>query len=230
VNESTRIRVLLADDEPLLRVGAALLLSQADDIEVVAEAADGAEAIEAVRTHPVDVALVDIRMPNVDGLTAAEEIGRIAPEVRVIMLTTFGEEPNVVRALRAGAAGFLLKDTEPARILHAVRAAKSGDAVLSRQVAQQVINQYLAAGSTDAAAGPAAEAQRRLAVLTNRERDVLVTMGHGLANAEIGERLGLAAGTVKVHVSRILTKLGCTNRVQAAILAHDAGLLRYERG
>ncbi|MBP2326905.1 DNA-binding NarL/FixJ family response regulator [Kibdelosporangium banguiense] len=230
MNESTRIRVLLADDEPLLRVGAALLLGQADDIEVVAEAADGAEAIEVVRRQPVDVALVDIRMPNMDGLAAAEEIGRIAPKVRVIMLTTFGDEANVARALRAGAAGFLLKDTEPARILHAVRAAKSGDAVLSNQVARQVINQYLAAGSAEADTGRVAQARRRLAVLTNRERDVLVTMGHGLANAEIGQHLGLASGTVKVHVSRILTKLGCANRVQAAILAHDAGLLRYESG
>jgi len=230
VTEPKRVRVLLADDEPLLRAGLALLLAQADDIEVVAEAADGAEAIDLVRRCPVDVALVDIRMPNVDGLTAVEEIGRTAPHVRVIMLTTFGDEPNVARALRAGAAGFLLKDTEPDRILHAVRAARSGDAVLSRQVARQVVGQYLAAASAEVAAARSSEAQRRLAALTNRERDVLVTVGYGLANAEIGEHLGLAAGTVKVHVSRILTKLGCTNRVQAAILAHDAGLLRHDAG
>ncbi|MEV6238366.1 response regulator transcription factor [Lentzea sp. NPDC051838] len=219
------IRVLLADDEPLLRAGLALLLAQTDDIEVVAEAADGAAAIELVRQRRIDVVLLDIRMPNVDGLTAVEEISRTAPEVRVIMLTTFGDEPNIARALRAGAAGFLLKDTEPDRILHAVRAARSGDAVLSRQVARRVVDQYLAAASAEVTAARANQAQRRLAVLTNRERDVLVTMGHGLANAEIAEHLGLAAGTVKVHVSRILTKLGCANRVQAAILAHDAGLL-----
>lgn len=228
MTESTRIRVLLADDEPLLRAGLALLLAQAADIEVVAEASDGAEAIEMVRRRPVDVALVDIRMPVVDGLTAVEEIGRTAPQVRSIMLTTFGDEPNVARALRAGAAGFLLKDTEPDRILHAVRAARSGDAVLSRQVARQVVSRYLAGASAEVAAARANQAQRRLSVLTNREREVLVTMGYGLANAEIGEHLGLAAGTVKVHVSRILTKLGCANRVQAAILAHDAGLLGNE--
>lgn len=227
MSESTRIRVLLADDEPLLRRGVALLLAQTDDIDVVAEAADGAEAIEFVRRSQVDVALVDIRMPTVDGLTAVEEISRIAPQVRIIMLTTFGDEPNVVRALRAGAAGFLLKDTEPARILHAVRAAQSGDAVLSRQVARQVVNQYLSGASAEVAAARTSQARQRLAVLTDRERDVLVSMGHGLANAEIGEHLGLAAGTVKVHVSRILTKLGCSNRVQAAVLAHDAGLLPY---
>lgn len=218
------IRVLLADDEPMLRAATGLLLGQASDIEVVAEAADGAEAIDAVRRLPIDVALVDIRMPEVDGLAAVEEITRIAPAVRVIMLTTFGEEEYVARALRAGAAGFLLKDTEPTQILHAVRAAAAGDAVLSPGVARQVIDRSLAAGD-QGASERAARAVERLAALSPREREVLVWIGHGLANAEIGVRLALSAGTVKVHVSRILGKLDCANRVQAAILAHDAGLL-----
>lgn len=139
------IRVLLADDEPMLRAATSLLLGQAADIEVVAEVADGASAISAVRRVPIDVALVDIRMPGMDGLAALEEIIRIAPSVRVIMLTTFGEEEYVARALRAGAAGFLLKDTEPTQILHAVRAAAAGDAVLSPGVARQVIERSLAA-------------------------------------------------------------------------------------
>lgn len=211
------IRVLLADDEPMMRGAVGLLLGQAPDIEVVAEAADGAEAVAAVQRLAIDVALVDIRMPEVDGLAAVEEIARIAPSVRVITLTTFGEEEYVVRALRAGAAGFLLKDADPAQILHAVRAAAAGDAVLSPGVARQVIDRSLAA--------PLVRSGERLSVLSPREREVLVWVGHGLGNAEIGLRLGRSAGTVKVHVSRILTKLGCTNRVQAAILAHEAGLL-----
>lgn len=214
------IRVLLADDEPMLRAATSLLLGQAADIEVVAEVADGASAISAVRRVPIDVALVDIRMPGMDGLAALEEIIRIAPSVRVIMLTTFGEEEYVARALRAGAAGFLLKDTEPTQILHAVRAAAAGDAVLSPGVARQVIERSLAAPGVRAT-----RAVERLSALSPREREVLVWIGHGLANAEIGARLGLSAGTVKVHVSRILAKLGCVNRVQAAILAHEAGLL-----
>ncbi|GAA1991512.1 response regulator transcription factor [Amycolatopsis minnesotensis] len=225
----TPIRVLLADDEPLLRAGVALLLSQADDIEVVAEAGDGAEAVEAVRRQRIDVALLDIRMPKVDGLAALEEIAAVAPEVRVIVLTTFGDDAYVARALRAGAAGFLLKDAEPTQILHAVRAATAGDAVLSPRVTRQVIERSLAAGSAGFAGSGgderAARARERLRALTHREREVLVMLGHGMANAEIGRRLDLSAGTVKVHVSRILVKLRCANRVQAAILANDAGLL-----
>ncbi|QWF78840.1 response regulator [Amycolatopsis sp. CA-230715] len=217
------IRVLLADDEPLLRAGVALLLSHADDIEVVAEAGDGAEAIAAVRRQEIDVALVDIRMPKVDGLAAVEEIAVVAPDVRVIVLTTFGDEAYVARALRAGAAGFLLKDAEPTQILHAVRAATAGDAVLSPRVTRRVIERSLAADS--ASDQRAARARERLRPLTHREREVLVMLGRGMANAEIGQRLDLSAGTVKVHVSRILVKLGCANRVQAAILANDAGLL-----
>ncbi|WP_181770932.1 response regulator [Amycolatopsis pittospori] len=218
------IRVLLADDEPLLRAGARLLLNQAGDIDVVAEASDGAEAIDAVRRVPVDVVLMDIRMPRVDGLAAVEELGRIAPGVRVIMLTTFGDEAYVARALRAGAAGFLLKDTDPAQLIQAVRAAATGDAVLSPRIAKQVIDRFrdTDAGSADIAA----KARLKLGVLTAREREVLMLVGQGLGNAEIAGHLRVSSGTVKIHVSRVLAKLGCANRVQAAILAHDAGVLR----
>lgn len=218
------IRVLLADDEPLLRAGARLLLNQAGDIEIVAEAGDGAEAIDVVRRLPVDVALMDIRMPRVDGLAAVEEFGRVAPGVRVIMLTTFGDEAYVARALRAGAAGFLLKDTDPAQLIQAVRSAAGGDAVLSPRIAKQVIDRFRDADAADA--DSVARARRRLEALTAREIEVLVRVGRGLGNAEIAGELRLSTGTVKIHVSRILAKLGCANRVQAAILAHDAGVLR----
>ncbi|MFJ4099429.1 response regulator [Amycolatopsis japonica] len=215
------IRVLLADDEPLLRAGARLLLKQAGDIDVVAEASDGAEAIDIVRRMPVDVALMDIRMPGTDGLAAVEEIAR---EVRVIMLTTFGDEAYVARALRAGAVGFLLKDTDPAQLIQAVRSAAAGEAVLSPRIAKQVIDRFRDADAADA--DNAARARRRVEALTARELDVLVRVGRGLGNAEIAGELRLSNGTVKIHVSRILAKLGCANRVQAAILAHDAGILR----
>lgn len=215
------IRVLLADDEPLLRAGARLLLNQAGDIDVVAEASDGAEAIDAVRRITVDVALMDIRMPRMDGLAAVEEIAR---EVRVIMLTTFGDEAYVARALRAGAAGFLLKDTDPVQLIQAVRSAADGEAVLSPRIAKQVIDRFRDADAADA--DRAARARRRIEALTARELDVLVRVGRGLGNAEIAEDLRLSNGTVKIHVSRILAKLACANRVQAAILAHDAGILR----
>lgn len=215
------IRVLLADDEPLLRAGARLLLDQAGDIEVVAEASDGAEAIDVVRRMTVDVALMDIRMPRMDGLVAVEEIAR---EVRVIMLTTFGDEAYVARALRAGAAGFLLKDTDPAQLIQAVRSAAAGEAVLSPRIAKQVIDRFRDADAADA--DSVARARRRLDALTARELEILVRVGRGLGNAEIASELRLSSGTVKIHVSRILAKLGCANRVQAAILAHDAGILR----
>ncbi|MFI7120316.1 response regulator [Amycolatopsis sp. NPDC049868] len=215
------IRVLLADDEPLLRAGARLLLNQAGDIDVVAEASDGAEAIDVVRRMTVDVALMDIRMPRMDGLAAVEEIAR---EVRVIMLTTFGDEAYVARALRAGAAGFLLKDTDPVQLIQAVRSAAAGEAVLSPRIAKQVIDRFRDADAADA--DNVARARRRIEALTARELDVLVRVGRGLGNAEIAGELRLSNGTVKIHVSRILAKLGCANRVQAAILAHDAGILR----
>jgi DNA-binding NarL/FixJ family response regulator len=214
------IRVMLADDEALIRAGIRLVLQNAADIEIVAEATDGHEAVELVRRHRVDVALLDVRMARGDGLAAAAEIPRLVPRTQVVMLTTFGEDETVAAALRAGAAGFLLKDTPPDDIIQAVRVAARGEAILSPRITRQLIDRYVGPEDTRAE-----HATRRLGALTNKEREVVVLIGDGLSNGEIARSLLISEGTAKAHVSRILTKLGCTNRVQAAILAHDAGLL-----
>ncbi|NKE62620.1 response regulator transcription factor [Lentzea sp. PSKA42] len=214
------INVMLADDEQLLREGVRLVLRHADDIEVIAEAGDGAEAVRIACEHPVDVALVDIRMPGTDGLIAAEQLAERAPAVKVVMLTTFGEQEYITRALRAGAAGFLLKDSGPQELIHAVRAAAHGGAILSPRVAKDLIDTHVTPAD-----GRSVKAQRLVDTLNDRERDVLVLVGVGASNAEAARLLYMGEGTVKTYVSRILAKLGCANRVQAAIIAHDAGLL-----
>jgi DNA-binding NarL/FixJ family response regulator len=214
------IRVLLVDDEALLRAGIRLVLSHADDIEVVAEAGDGAEGVELAVRHRVDVVLMDIRMTGTDGLAAAGKLAARAPGVKVVMLTTFGEPDYLTRALEAGVAGFLLKDTGARELIEAVRVVAGGEAILSPRVTRGLIEQFVAGHS-----GRAPEARRLVAMLTDREREVLVQVGLGLSNAEAGRKLYLGEGTVKTHVRHILTKLGCANRVQAAILAHEAGLL-----
>jgi DNA-binding NarL/FixJ family response regulator len=211
---------MLADDEALIRAGIRLVLQTAADIEIVAEAEDGHQAVELARRHHIDVALLDIRMAKGDGLTAAAEIRRLVPRTQVVMLTTFGEEDTVAKALRAGAAGFLLKDTPPDDIIQAVRIAASGEALLSPRITRQLIDKYV--GPEDTRAD---EARERLGSLTKKEREVVVLVGDGLSNGEIARSLFMSEGTAKAHVSKILTKLGCTNRVQAAILAHDAGML-----
>ncbi|MFE0518969.1 response regulator [Streptomyces sp. NPDC058954] len=213
------IRVLVADDEALMRVGIRLILENADDIEVVAEAGDGLEAVEACRTREIDVALLDIQMPGKDGTAAAGDIGRLSPRTCVVMLTAFGEEASVTRALRAGASGFLLKDTGPNDLIRAVQLAASGEPVLAPRITRQLLDRHVRSGRDTETA------LRRIEELTSAERDVLRLLGTGLSNAEIAEQLYLSAGTVKAHISRILTRTGCTNRVQAAVLAHDAGLL-----
>jgi len=214
------IRVLVADDEPLIRAGIRMILTSADDIDVVAEAANGREAVDLVRAHAVDVALLDIQMPVLDGLSALAELRRVAPAVRPLILTTFGERENVLRALRQGGAGFLLKDSAPAELIQAVRAAAAGDAYLSPGATRHVVDQ-LASGQ---AAARGEEARRRLESLSTRELEVLALLGEGLSNADAGERIHVSEATVKTYVSRILTKLRCENRVQAALLARDAGL------
>ncbi|MFI6279920.1 response regulator [Streptomyces sp. NPDC050988] len=213
------IRVLVADDEALMRVGIRLILENADDIEVVAEAGDGLEAAAACRTHDIDVALLDIQMPTRDGIAAAEDIARLSPRTCVVMLTAFGEEASVTRALRAGASGFLLKDTGPAELIRAVRLAAKGEPVLAPRITRQLLERHVRSGRDTEAA------LRRTEELTPAERDVLRLLGTGLSNAEIADQLYMSAGTVKAHISRILTRTGCANRVQAAVLAHDAGLL-----
>ncbi|MFG2195107.1 response regulator [Streptomyces sp. NPDC048639] len=214
------IRVLVADDEPLIRAGIRMILTSADDIDVVAEAANGREALELARAHTVDVALLDIQMPVMDGLSALAELSRVAPGVRALVLTTFGERENVLRALSSGGAGFLLKDSAPAELISAVRAAAGGDAYLSPGATRHVVDS-LASGR---AVKRGEEARRRLEALTARELEVLALLGEGLSNADAGERIRMSEATVKTYVSRILAKLGCENRVQAALLARDAGL------
>ncbi|GAQ57006.1 response regulator [Streptomyces acidiscabies] len=212
------IRVLVADDEALMRAGIRLILENADDIKVVAEAGDGREAAEVCRSQEIDVALLDIQMPGRDGIAAAEDITRMSPRTCVVMLTAFGEEASVTRALRAGASGFLLKDTGPADLIRAVQLAARGEPVLAPRITRQLLDRHVRSGRDTEAA------RARLADLTPAELDVLRLLAAGLSNAEIADRLYLSAGTVKAHISRILTRTDCTNRVQAAVLAHDAGL------
>ncbi|MFI1455454.1 response regulator transcription factor [Streptomyces roseus] len=214
------IRVVIADDEPLIRAGIRMILTSAPDIEVVAEAANGREALELARAHAPDVVLLDIQMPVMDGLTALGELGRAAPEVRALILTTFGEKENVLRALGSGGAGFLLKDSAPGELIGAVRAAAAGDAYLSPGATRHVVDQL----ATGQGAARGERARRRVAELSERERGVLALLGEGLSNADAGRRLHMSEATVKTYVSRILSKLDCENRVQAALLARDAGL------
>ncbi|WP_344523051.1 response regulator transcription factor [Streptomyces albiaxialis] len=215
------IRVLIADDEPLIRAGIKVILTSADDIDVVAEAANGREAVEAVRAHRADVVLLDIQMPVMDGLAALPELRRAAPGTRVLILTTFGEQENVLRALSGGSVGFLLKDSAPAELIRAVRAAAAGDAYLSPGATRHVVDSLTTGGTL---AHRTEEARRLLATLSGREREILALLGEGLSNADTAQRLHMSEGTVKNYVSRVLTKLNCDNRVQAALLARDAGL------
>ncbi|MEV0084376.1 response regulator transcription factor [Saccharopolyspora sp. NPDC050642] len=213
------IRTLIADDETLMRAGIRLILANAEDVEVVAEVADGRAAVRACREHEVDVALLDVQMPGGDGITAVADIARESPRTNVAMLTAFGDDHNVAQALRAGAVGFLLKDTGPTELIRAVRVAATGESILAPQITRRLIERHLLSGDDGAEA-----AKRRIDQLTDTERDVLRLVSAGLSNAEIAQRLHMGTGTAKAHISRILTKLDCANRVQAAILAHDAGL------
>lgn len=212
------IRVLVADDEPLIAAGIRTVLESAGDIEVVAQAGDGRTAVEETIRHRTDVALIDINMPVLDGLSVVEELRRRAPAVRAVVLTSFGAEANVSRALKAGTAGFVLKNCRPEELIRAVRAAHDGEAYLSPAVTRMVLGMITPAEPERrrAAAG-------RLAVLTSRESDIVRLVAEGMSNAEIGRHLHMSEATIKTYVSRILTKLDCTNRVQAALLARDAG-------
>ncbi|MFF3613066.1 response regulator [Streptomyces sp. NPDC002580] len=220
----TAIRVLLVDDDPLVRAGLSLMMGGAEDIEIVGEAADGSEVQALVdRTRP-DVVLMDIRMPTVDGLTATERLRGREEAPQVVVLTTFHADEQVLRALRAGAAGFVLKDTPPAEIVAAVRRVAAGDPVLSPTVTRQLMAH--AAGS--ALDTRRSAARSRMAALNEREREVAVAVGRGSPNAEIAAALFMSVATVKTHVSRILAKLDLNNRVQIALLAYDAGLLEED--
>ncbi|MER8046620.1 response regulator transcription factor [Streptomyces sp. NPDC094032] len=221
------IRLLIVDDDPLVRAGLALMLGGAEDIEIVGEGADGAEVPALVERHAPDVVLMDIRMPRVDGLTATERLRATSGAPEIVVLTTFHADEQVLRALRAGAAGFVLKDTPPAEIVAAVRRVAAGEPVLSPAVTRQLMSHV--AGQPDAPPRRAGAAER-LALLAEREREVAVAVGRGSSNAEIAATLYMSVPTVKTHVSRILAKLGLNNRVQIALLVHDAGLLDLHEG
>jgi DNA-binding NarL/FixJ family response regulator len=209
------VRVLVVDDDPLVRAGLRMLLTS-DEITVVGEANDGAEATSQIEVLNPDVVLMDIRMPGVDGLTATEAIRSRPEPPHVIVLTTFDADDHVFRALRAGAAGFLLKDTPPADIVAAVHRVAAGDAQLSPSILRRLID-------TVTTADPRRERARHLlSALTDRELEIAAAIGEGLTNADIGSRLYLSVATVKAHVSTILTKLDATNRVQVALTIHDA--------
>ncbi len=209
------IRVLLADDEQLVRTGLRLILGTEPDLEVVGEAADGRQAVELARTTPADVLLLDLRMPVLDGLAALRALADVP--LAVVVLTTFDTDANVREALASGAAGFLLKDAPADRLVSAIRAAASGDAVLSRSVAQRV--------AAELASRPSARPLALADELTAREQEVLGLMAQGCSNAEIAASLHIVEGTVKTHVARILMKLGVRDRLQAVVAAYRSGLV-----
>jgi DNA-binding NarL/FixJ family response regulator len=213
------IRVAVADDQVLVRSGFAVLLRSAGDIEVVGEASNGREAIELVRAERPDVVLMDIRMPEMDGLEATGIIGAEAPETRVLILTTFDLDEYVFQALRAGASGFLLKDTRPDELLTAVRVLAEGEALLAPTVTRRLIEQFI---SQPAPAGP--KPNRALETLTERELEVLGAIARGLSNAEIAAELFMSHGTAKTHVSRLLTKLDARDRAQLVMIAYEVGV------
>jgi DNA-binding NarL/FixJ family response regulator len=212
------IRVLLADDQALVRSGFRMILEERDDIEVVAEAENGREAVEAARRTSPDVVLMDVRMPELDGIEAAARILAERANARVLILTTFDLDEYVARALRAGASGFLLKDVRPTQLVDAIRVVAAGDALLAPTVTRRLLDRF--AQSLDSSPPPA------LGQLTDREREILKLVAEGLSNAEIADRLVLGESTVKTHVSAVLRKLGLRDRVQAVIAAYDAGLVR----
>ncbi|HZM38764.1 MAG TPA: response regulator transcription factor [Acidimicrobiales bacterium] len=213
-------RVLIVDDEALVRAGLRMILESADDLDVVGEAEDGADAAEAVRRCRPDVVLMDVRMPRLDGIAATAAIRGLDAPPSVIVLTTFDLDDHVFGALQAGAAGFLLKDTPPRELVQAVRVVASGASMLSPTVTRRLISHFTAGDQPDRRHA----ARERLAGLTDRESEVLAEVGRGLSNAEIGATLFMSEATVKAHVSRLLVKVAAANRVQLAIVAHDAGL------
>lgn len=213
------VRVVVVDDEPMVCVFLRTILGSADDIEVVDEAHDGAAGVEAVVRHRPDVVLMDLRMPGMDGLTAIERIGLLPDPPAIVVLTTFDADQYVLRALRAGAAGFLVKSTPPEDLIGLVRVAAGGHTVLSSAAARRLVS-----ASTDNLS--ARERARALVgALTEREVEVLSCLGEGLSNARIATRLYLSEATIKGYVSRVLDKLECANRTQAGLIAHDAGVV-----
>ena len=215
------VRVVLADDQTLVRAGFRALLENADDIEVVGEAANGTEAVELARSARPDVVLMDIRMPLLDGLEATRRIvaDELLAGVRVVVLTTFELDEYVFEALRAGASGFLLKDIDPADLRQAVRVVAGGDALLSPAVTRTLIQEFVARPARQSVA------PERLSALTDREREVMALAAEGLTNDEIGQRLFMSPATARTHVSRAMVKLGARDRAQLVVLAYQSGLV-----
>jgi DNA-binding NarL/FixJ family response regulator len=213
------IRVLIADDQSLVRTGLRTVLEVEPDIEVIGEAADGAQAVELCQARQADVVLMDVRMPRLDGLAAARRLNELGSSTRVVMLTTFDLDEYVFDALQAGASGFLLKDATADQLVAAVRIASDGNAMLGPTITRRLIAEFVRKG------GPRKPKVARLEALSEREREVLTLIAEGLSNAEIAERLHLGETTVKSHVGHILTKLDLRDRIQAVIAAYDAGLV-----
>jgi DNA-binding NarL/FixJ family response regulator len=214
------VTVLLADDQALVRAGFKVLLDVEEDVTVVGEAADGADAVEQVRRHRPDVVLMDIRMPVLDGLEATRQIAAIRglERVRVLILTTYDTDAYVFEALQAGASGFLLKDCGPAELLHAIRVVAAGEALLAPRITRRLIAQFTATRAAHQAS------EDRLAELTHREREVLALVGRGLSNHEIAEKLVISKATARTHVSRVIGKLGARDRAQLVVIAYQTGL------
>ncbi|GAA1489902.1 response regulator [Brachybacterium sacelli] len=216
------LRIALVDDQPLVRAGFAMVIDSQDDMEVVVQAADGAAAVEDLRARTVDVVLMDVRMPRMDGIEATLRILEQSPEGRapkIVVLTTFDIDEYVVSAIRAGASGFLLKDAQPEDLLGAIRTVHRGDAVIAPSATRRLLARVVATPE------PQEKDASSLASLTEREREVLTLMGRGCSNQEIGAELFVAEATVKTHVGRVLAKLGARDRVQAVIIAFETGLV-----
>jgi DNA-binding NarL/FixJ family response regulator len=216
----TQIRVLLVDDQPLIRAGFRALIEAEDDLTVVAEAANGAEAVTLAARHRPDVALVDIQMPVLDGIEATRRIvaDPALAGTRVVILTNYGIDEHVYEGLRAGAAGFLVKDTEPVDLLHGIRVAARGDALLSPAITRRLIGAYVSRP-------PRSGRTAALDVLTNREREVMALAARGLSNQDIAERMVISVATAKTHISRAMTKLHARDRAQLVVLAYETGLV-----
>ncbi|MCA6095292.1 response regulator transcription factor [Streptomyces sp. SCA3-4] len=227
------IRVVVADDQELVRSGFAMILGAQPDIEVVAEAGDGTEAVEAVRRHAPDVVLLDIRMPRMDGIEAARVVCAES-DAKVVMLTTFDQDDYVYEALHAGASGFLLKDVRRDDLVHAVRVVVAGDSLLAPSVARRLVADFTGRGQAlegpGGPGGPDGPGSGVLGALTVRERETLVLLGRGLSNAEIAAELVVSEHTVKTHVSNVLAKLGLRDRIQAVICAYETGLIAPGQG
>ncbi len=211
------IRVALVDDDALIREGLRMILDQADGIDVVASGSDGLQAVRLARAERLDLMLIDIRMPNLDGIEATRQITDQPDAPRIIILTTFELDEYVFQALRAGASGFLLKRTEPAKLVEAIRVVAAGEALLSPSVTRRLIDEF--------SKRPASVSPERLSELTEREREVLVCIAKGLSNQELAQQLFISDNTVKTHVKRILTKLGARDRAQAIVIAYESGLM-----